>query len=89
MAQSISVEDAFPTFQKRCTELFEENMVLRAQTDVLERQKTELEQEKTAAVERADSLEQELAQLREQLRAQPPAGHAPQPLSCVDTDALA
>lgn len=38
MGQQISMEDAFPTFQKRCTELFEENMVLRAQIDVLTRQ---------------------------------------------------
>lgn len=38
MGQQISMEDAFPTFQKRCTELFEENLVLRAQVDVLERQ---------------------------------------------------
>jgi len=38
MGQQISVEEAFPTFQKRCTELFEENLVLRAQVDVLERQ---------------------------------------------------
>lgn len=37
MAQQISIEDAFPTFQKRCRELFEENMLLRAQVDVLER----------------------------------------------------
>lgn len=38
MNQQISVEDAFPTFQKRCGELFEENLLLRAQVDVLERQ---------------------------------------------------
>lgn len=38
MGQQISVEDAFPTFQKRCAELFEENLLLRAQVDVLERQ---------------------------------------------------
>ncbi|MEV0220903.1 hypothetical protein [Streptomyces sp. NPDC050704] len=38
MNQQISVEDAFPTFQKRCAELFEENLLLRAQVDVLQRQ---------------------------------------------------
>lgn len=38
MGQQISVEDAFPTFRKRCTELFEENLLLRAQADTLERQ---------------------------------------------------
>ncbi|MCX4704369.1 hypothetical protein [Streptomyces sp. NBC_01373] len=44
MKQQISVEDAFPTFQKRCRELFEENLILRAQVDVLERRLGELEQ---------------------------------------------
>jgi hypothetical protein len=34
MGQQISVEDAFPTFQKRCRELFEETLLLRAQVDV-------------------------------------------------------
>ncbi|MER5715707.1 hypothetical protein [Streptomyces sp. NPDC002132] len=37
MAQQISIEDAFPTFQKRVRELFEENLLLRAQVDTLER----------------------------------------------------
>ncbi|WP_199546582.1 hypothetical protein [Streptomyces sp. N35] len=41
MAQQISVEDAFPTFRQRCRELFEENLLLRAQVDVLERQLAE------------------------------------------------
>jgi cell division septum initiation protein DivIVA len=44
MAQQISVEDAFPTFQKRCRELFEENLILRAQVDVLERKLAEAQQ---------------------------------------------
>jgi hypothetical protein len=38
MSQQISVEDAFPTFQKRCTELFEANLLLTARVDVLEKQ---------------------------------------------------
>jgi cell division septum initiation protein DivIVA len=38
MGQQISIEDAFPTFQKRVRELFEENLLLRAQVDTLERQ---------------------------------------------------
>lgn len=38
MGQQISIEDAFPTFQKRCRELFEQNLLLSAQVDVLERQ---------------------------------------------------
>lgn len=44
MGQQISVEDAFPTFRKRCGELFEENLILRATVDVLERRVGELEQ---------------------------------------------
>ena len=47
MGQQISIEDAFPTFQKRCRELFEENLLLRAQVDVLERRVSELEQQPT------------------------------------------
>lgn len=38
MAQQISIEDAFPTFQKKCSELFEANLILQAQVDVLQRQ---------------------------------------------------
>lgn len=44
MAQDISIEDAFPTFQRRVRELFDENLVLRAQVDVLERRLAELQQ---------------------------------------------
>lgn len=36
MGQQISMEEAFPTFQKRCTELFDEGMLLRARVDILE-----------------------------------------------------
>lgn len=59
MSQQISIEDAFPTFQKRCTELFEETLVLRARVDVLERQKT-------AAEQRVTELEEENARLQAQ-----------------------
>ena len=38
MSQQISMEDAFPTFQKKCSELFDANMLLQAQVDVLTRQ---------------------------------------------------
>jgi hypothetical protein len=38
MGQQISVEDAFPVYRKRCGELFDETLVLRAQVDVLEKQ---------------------------------------------------
>lgn len=42
--QSISMEDAFPTVEKRCIELFRENLILRAHVDVLERQLAEQQQ---------------------------------------------
>lgn len=47
MGQQISVEDAFPTFQKRVRELFEENLLLRAQVDTQERQLAVLQEENT------------------------------------------
>ncbi|MEU3507687.1 hypothetical protein ABZ733_07125 [Streptomyces longwoodensis] len=50
MAQ-ISIEDAFPTFRKRLNELFEENLLLRAQVDVLERQLAAAQQQTTPAAE--------------------------------------
>jgi hypothetical protein len=34
----ISYEDAFPTVRRRCTELFEANLLLEAKADTLERQ---------------------------------------------------
>jgi phage shock protein A len=36
--RKISYEDAFPTFQRRCTELFEANLLLEAQVAALGRQ---------------------------------------------------
>jgi hypothetical protein len=45
MGQQISVEDAFPVYRKRCGELFDETLVLRAQVDVLERQLTAAQEE--------------------------------------------
>lgn len=36
MGQQISMEDAFPTYQRKCTELFDEGMLLRARVDILE-----------------------------------------------------
>ncbi|MEV8033884.1 hypothetical protein [Streptomyces sp. NPDC086182] len=44
MAQQISVEEAFPVYQRRCGELFNETLLLRAQVEVLERRIAELEQ---------------------------------------------
>lgn len=54
MGQQISVEDAFPTFQKECRELFERNLVLRAQVDILERQLAAA-QEENARLQQAAS----------------------------------
>lgn len=54
MGQQISVEDAFPVYRKRCGELFDETLVLRAQVDVLERRVKELEE---AAQQPADEPE--------------------------------
>jgi phage shock protein A len=70
MTQSISVEDAFPTFQKQVRELFEEKLLLRAQVDVMERQLAEANAEnaslKAAATEsssRITDLETQVEQL--------------------------
>jgi hypothetical protein len=38
MSQQISMEAAFPTFQKKCSELFDANMLLQAQVDVLSKE---------------------------------------------------
>src|SRR3954467_6869399 len=76
MTQSISVEDAFPTFQKQVRELFEEKLLLRAQVDVLERQLAEANAEnarlKTAATEASTRITDLEAQV-EQLTAPPTA----------------
>jgi hypothetical protein len=42
--QQISVETAFPIYRQRCTELFDENLLLRAQVAGLEQRIAELEQ---------------------------------------------
>lgn len=44
MSQQISLDDAFPVYQKRCAELFEETLLLRAQVGALERQLAEAQQ---------------------------------------------
>lgn len=80
--QQISAESALPFFRQRCSELQDETLLLRARS-------AELEEGKTEAEQRAVSLEQQLAEVRaenERLRTAPQA--APQPLSCVDQDAL-
>jgi len=45
MTQQISMEDAFPTFQKKTTELFEANMLLQAQVDIQAREIAALREE--------------------------------------------
>jgi len=45
MGQQISMEEAFPTFQKKTRELFEANLLLQAQVDVHERRIAELTEE--------------------------------------------
>lgn len=68
MGQQISIEDAFPTFQKRCTELFDEGMLLRAQVDILERQLADAQEE----IARLQAEAQESAAGGPGLAAQPP-----------------
>ncbi|MFG3170560.1 hypothetical protein [Streptomyces sp. NPDC048200] len=43
-AQQIPIEDAFPIYRQRCSELFDENLILRAQVGMLERQLEALQQ---------------------------------------------
>jgi hypothetical protein len=77
MAAEIPVDVALVAFRRKCSELGDTNVLLETQNGLL-------------AKEKAD-LEQQLAEARaeiEQLRAQPVMGQAPQPLSCVDPDAL-
>lgn len=45
MGQQISIEDAFPTFQRKTTELFEANLLLQAQVDVQGRELAALREE--------------------------------------------
>lgn len=59
MGQKISVEDAFPTFQRKVRELFEENLLLRAQVDTLERQLAEANAATVQAQPERDAAEAE------------------------------
>lgn len=51
--QQISMEEAFPTFQKRCTELFEANLLLAAKADVLEKRLAAAQEENARLKEAA------------------------------------
>ena len=55
MSQQVTVEDAFPVYRQRCTELFDENLLLRAQVAALERQLAEAREE-NERVQRAGGL---------------------------------
>lgn len=47
MGQQISIDDAFPTFQRRCRELFEANLLLQVQVDTKDREIAALQEENT------------------------------------------
>jgi uncharacterized coiled-coil protein SlyX len=82
MAQQISPDVALPHFRQRCSELNDENILLRARS-------AELEQQAAEAERRVADLEQQLAETQaeyERLRTAPQM--APQSLSCVEPDAL-
>jgi hypothetical protein len=51
--QSISIEDAFPTFQKECRDLYEKNLVLRVHVEILERDLAAAQEENTRLKEAA------------------------------------
>ncbi|MFB7244654.1 hypothetical protein ACFCYX_19600 [Streptomyces populi] len=68
--QQISVETAFPIYRQRCTELFDENLLLRAQVAGLERRVSELEQQ--ASAQEAAAVGPEPAFGAPDLAAQPP-----------------
>jgi hypothetical protein len=68
MGQQISIEDAFPTFQRKTTELFEANLLLQAQVDVQGRELAALREEN----ERLKSAPEPEATGGPDLAAQPP-----------------
>jgi hypothetical protein len=51
--QQISMEEAFPTFQRRCRELFEANLLLQVQVDTKDRELAALQGEITKLKEGA------------------------------------
>lgn len=63
----ISIEDAFPTFQKKCSELFEANLLLAAQVDVLTKENAALRTE-------LDGAQAEIEQLMAAATEPTPAG---------------
>lgn len=71
----IPVEAALAAFRRKCSDLNDTNVLLETQNGLLAKEKADLEQQLADA--RAEN---------QQLRTAPQA--APQPLSCVDPDAL-
>lgn len=53
--QQVSVEDAFPIYRQRASELFDENLILRSKIGILERRVAELEKENAELQQRADA----------------------------------
>lgn len=45
MGQQISTDDALPVYRQTCGELFDSNILLRAQIGILEREKAALQEE--------------------------------------------
>ncbi|MFI5687912.1 hypothetical protein [Streptomyces sp. NPDC051636] len=85
------LQDETLLLRARSAELEQTVSTLEQEMKAAEERASEAEQQATGAEQRIALLVHQLDQLRqenEQLRAQPPAGQAPQPLSCVDPDAL-
>lgn len=53
--QQVSVEDAFPVYRQRASELFDENLILRTKVGILERRVTELEKENAELQQRTEA----------------------------------
>jgi phage shock protein A len=86
MTQQISVEDAFPTYRQKCNELFDANLLLQAQVNVLQQQNTALQQQNESLQDQLTDTEGRLAEAESQLE----QAEAHQPLTCTDpqVDAL-
>jgi hypothetical protein len=54
MGQQISVDDALPVFRQKCSELFDETLLLRAQVAGLERQLAATQEENVRLRQSAD-----------------------------------
>ena len=68
----ILIEDAFPIYRERCTELFDENMLLRSQVAGLKRQVGQLNQLVPAQAPESGPAQAEPTYGGPDLAAQPP-----------------